>query len=84
MNKQQKWLIAISTIIFLFVTLNPSVFRVGLKKTRYKMVGDTTWTTRISRKPYFSTQPMYHYWAVIAVPSAVLFFIFKKEEREKK
>jgi len=70
MNKNQKRLILISIIIFLFVTLNPSVFRIG----PYALWG------RGAGTPYFTARPMYQYWAVIAVPTIALFYYFKDKK----
>lgn len=76
MNKKQKILIIISTIIFLFVTLNPSVFRISpLDIWGYDGTGKYP-----SRKSYFTHQPMYQYWAIIIVPTAVLYYFFKNKK----
>ena len=68
MNKKQKWLILISILIFLFVTLNPSCPRMGERK----IIDDS--------RPLFTKRPMYHYWAIIAVPTVALFFYFKDKK----
>ena len=80
MNKKQKWLILISILIFLFVTLNPSVFEISpLYMWGYDGTGKYP-----SREPYFSTRPMYQNWALIAVPSVALFYYFKDENKKDK
>ena len=77
MNKKQKILIIISTIIFLFVTLNPSVFRISpLDIWGYDGTGKYP-----SRSPYFTIRPMYQNWAVIAVPSVAFFYYFKDKNK---
>jgi len=70
MNKKQKWLVLVSVIIFLFVTLNPSVFKIG----PYDLWG------RGAGTPYFAIRPMYQNWAVIAVPAVALFYYFKDKK----
>lgn len=75
-NKKQKRLIIISTVLFLFVTLNPSVFQITPHD-----IGDFP---RRNYSPLFSKRPMYEYWAVIAVPSVALFYYLKdKNEKDK-
>ena len=76
MNKKQKILIIISTIIFLFVTLNPSVFR--LSSHYYSSSGKP-----VTKDIFFTKLPMYQYWAVIIVPTAVLYY-FLKDKKDKK
>jgi len=68
MNKEQKYVIVVAIIIFLFVTLNPSWPQMG----KYDIIND--------RWPFFTTRPMYHYWAIIAVPTVALYFHFKDKK----
>lgn len=76
LKQKRKCLILTSVLIFLFVTLNPSVFRI----TPSDVFGGSRYVD-----PYFTRLPMYQYWAVIAVPSVALFYYFKdKNETDKK
>jgi hypothetical protein len=68
MNKKQKWLTLISVLIFLFVTLNPLVFHIMTSGSRARI--------------YFTSYPIYQYWAVIAVPFFALFYYFNDEDKK--
>lgn len=82
MNKKQKRLLIVSTVLFLIVTLNPLLFKVS----SHSLLHHETWPIFKecrSCRVYFTRQPIYHYWGVIVVPTAVLFFIFKEKGEEK-
>jgi hypothetical protein len=76
MNKKQKCLIIASVLIFLFVTLNPTVFQTG------KIIHiEGVLSPDIDRKYiYFTERPMYEYWACIAVPTIALFYFLKDKK----
>ena len=87
MNKKQKWLVLVSVIIFIFVTLNPSVFQLkpahilGDSYYRFGQSGPYDMPQHPKRHhPYFTERPMYQYWAVIAVPTIAFFYFFKDKK----
>jgi len=88
MNRKQKIVLWSSIVLFLFVTLNPSVFRVKpshfLGDTYYRIGQSGPYNIPSHPKrhhPYFTERPMYQYWAIIAVPTIALIYSLKDKNK---
>ena len=81
MNKKQRIVVLVSILLFLFVTLNPSVFRLSPRDI-FGSKGGIFYESRNYRSPYFTIRPMYQYWAVIAVPAVALYYYFKDKNKK--
>jgi hypothetical protein len=78
MNKKQKALLVVSVTLFLIITLNRRVFEVALSTmfgSQSNMFADPRWWQ--DSTPFFDNGPAYEYWAGIAVPTALLFYLLK-------
>jgi len=71
MNKKQIILVSISIVLFIFVTLD---LKIVPYHPRSAIVGTSSQTRY---KALSSFRPMYHYWAMIAVPFAFIFYLLK-------